>query len=90
MIEDTIEGDGFANLLRGTRRARGFTQEMLAIASGLGVRTIREMEQGRVRTPQRATLRILAGALGLTEPERDHFVEVARCGSPPVGRRTGP
>lgn len=45
------------------------TQDELAHKAGVGVRTIRDIESGRVR-PQAATLRLLAEALGLNETDR--------------------
>jgi tetratricopeptide (TPR) repeat protein/transcriptional regulator with XRE-family HTH domain len=46
------------------------TQEQLADRSGVSVRTIRDVEAGRSRRPRSESLRRLADALGLTEPER--------------------
>jgi tetratricopeptide (TPR) repeat protein len=51
------------------RRAR-LTQEELADRSGLSVRTIRELEAGRVRRPRKQSLRLLADALRLSGQER--------------------
>jgi transcriptional regulator with XRE-family HTH domain len=67
-------GVGFAMLLRGRRLAAGLTQQELAHRSGLGVRTVRELERGRVARPQRGTVSLLADALELTGQERDEFV----------------
>lgn len=53
------------------------TQEALAEASGSSVRTIREMEHGRVRNPQRRTAALLADALGLDGAERSRFLALA-------------
>ncbi|MFI6161118.1 helix-turn-helix domain-containing protein [Micromonospora haikouensis] len=74
---------GFGQWLRALRDTRGLTQEELAEASGSSVRTIREMERGRVRTPQRRTVALLADALGLAGPDRDRFVGLARAGHRP-------
>lgn len=52
------------------------TQVELAHKAGVGVRTIRDIESGRVR-PQPTTLRLLAEALGLSETDR-----AALAGSP--------
>jgi DNA-binding XRE family transcriptional regulator len=46
------------------------TQEQLAHPSGVSVRTIRQLEAGRVGRPRSESLRRLADALGLAEPER--------------------
>ncbi|WP_432956011.1 helix-turn-helix domain-containing protein [Micromonospora haikouensis] len=74
---------GFGQWLRALRDTRGLTQEELAEASGSSVRTIREMERGRVRTPQRRTVALLADALGLAGTDRDRFVGLARAGHRP-------
>lgn len=54
------------------------TQEELAEAAGSSVRGIREMERGRVRSPQRRTVALLADALRLAGADRDRFVALAR------------
>ncbi|MET7393114.1 tetratricopeptide repeat protein [Dactylosporangium sp. NPDC005572] len=70
-------GAGFAATLRARRLARGLTQEELASRAGLGVRTLRELERGRVARPQRNTVSLLAEALLLTGLERDDFLASA-------------
>jgi tetratricopeptide (TPR) repeat protein/DNA-binding XRE family transcriptional regulator len=45
------------------------TQEELAFKAGVGIRTIRDIESGKVR-PQPRTLRLLIEALGLDEEDR--------------------
>lgn len=47
------------------RRWRGWTQEELAEHSGLSVRTIRNLELGRVRYPRQSSIDLLAQALGV-------------------------
>jgi predicted ATPase len=68
---------GFAAALYAQRRAAGLTQEELAARAGLGVRTVRELERGRVGRPQRGTVNLLADALALTGPARQAFVSAA-------------
>jgi len=64
------------------------TQDEFAAKAGVGVRTLRDLERGRAR-PQRATVDLLAAALGLRGPARDEFVRAARRGvADPAG--TGP
>lgn len=46
------------------RRIRGWTQEELAERSGLSVRTIRNVELGRVGNPRRSSVDLLLRALG--------------------------
>ena len=56
-------GQGAA--VAGERRRRGLTQAELAERAGIGVRTLRDIESGRVAAPHPRTLRRLALALGL-------------------------
>ena len=65
----------FGRLLREHRVAAGFTQEQLAEHSRLGVRTIRDLESGRVRRPHRDTIRLLVTALGLPAEVREELIE---------------
>ncbi len=53
----------FATWLRTTRQAAGLSQAQLADRCGLSVRAIRDLERGRVRTPQQATEKRLVEAL---------------------------
>ncbi len=55
------------------------TQEEFAARSGVGVRTLRDLERGRAR-PQRATVELLATALELDGPDRVEFSLAARRG----------
>jgi predicted ATPase/transcriptional regulator with XRE-family HTH domain len=64
--------------LRTSRWEAGLTQEALARRAGVGVRTVRELERGRVLRPQRGTVDLLARALGLAGAELDAFVTAAR------------
>lgn len=70
-------------LLRSRLRA-GLSQEELAEAAGVGVRTIREAEAGRAR-PRQGTVRLLAAALGLSEDERVELIAAIRGGLPDTG-----
>lgn len=79
------------------RRIADFTQEELARRAGIGVSTLRDLEQGRVRRPRPDSVRRIAGALGVgyeafealpVHPPR-MFVEVlgptrVTCGGVPV------
>ncbi|MFY1699281.1 ATP-binding protein [Solwaraspora sp. WMMA2101] len=73
-----VQHDQFGDLLRTLRLERKLTQEELAEAAGSSVRSIREMERGRVRSPQRRTVVLLADALRLAGADRDRFVALAR------------
>ena len=63
------------------------TQEELAGKAGVGIRTVRDIEAGRVR-PQPKTLRLLVAALGLDEAERARLA--AAVDRPPVVPRELP
>lgn len=53
----------FGEVLRTRRVTAGLTQEELAERSGLGVRTIGDIERGRIARPHRRSLELLSGAL---------------------------
>jgi tetratricopeptide (TPR) repeat protein/transcriptional regulator with XRE-family HTH domain len=68
----------FAELLGQLRAEAGLTQEELAEAAGLGLRTVSDLERGAHRTAHQDTARLLADALGLAGPARGLFVAAAR------------
>jgi len=57
-------------LLRRHRLRAGLTQDELAARAGLGARTLRDIESGRVRAPRERSVAALAAALALSDPER--------------------
>lgn len=57
------------------RRAAGLTQEELAERSGMSIRGIRKLEAGLVARPRRSSLEALAAGLGLSDADRQRFVE---------------
>jgi tetratricopeptide (TPR) repeat protein/transcriptional regulator with XRE-family HTH domain len=65
-------------LLRQLRAEAGLTQEELAQAAGLGLRTVSDLERGTHRTAHQDTARLLADALGLAGPVQRLFVAAAR------------
>jgi predicted ATPase/DNA-binding transcriptional regulator YiaG len=71
----------FAHLLRTAREARSLTQNDLARRTGIGVRTLRDLEHGRAR-PQQATLELLITTLRSVGAEREALLVAA-------GRGTG-
>jgi tetratricopeptide (TPR) repeat protein/transcriptional regulator with XRE-family HTH domain len=79
------EPPGFASLLRKLRREARLTQEELAEAAGLSVRAVAYLERGVVTTPQKETVRLLAGALRLVGPARTEFEAAARGRAAPGG-----
>lgn len=68
----------FGALLRSSRVRRGLTQLQLADLSTVSVRTIRDLEMGRVRRPRHDTIRLIADGLGLTGRARTDFEAAAR------------
>ena len=74
----------FGELAAAHRRRLGLTQEGVAAATGLSVRSIRDLEAGRVAQPRPSTVRLLADAYGLVDADRAAFVRAAQPG-PPAG-----
>jgi len=68
----------FAGLLRQCRVSAGLSQEELAEAAGVGVRTVSDLERGVALTARKDTARLLADALRLTGADRASFEAVAR------------
>ena len=73
---------GFGGLLRQLRDEAGLTQEELAEAASLSPRSVSDLERGINATARKDTARLLAGALGLTGPQRAQFVAAARGRAP--------
>jgi tetratricopeptide (TPR) repeat protein/transcriptional regulator with XRE-family HTH domain len=67
----------FGEMVRGHRHRLGITQEELAEAAGLSVRSIGKIEAGKIDIPRPTTVRLLADAIGLTGNERDGFCRAA-------------
>jgi transcriptional regulator with XRE-family HTH domain/tetratricopeptide (TPR) repeat protein len=79
-----VDGNGsatddvaFGELLRAYRRAAGLTQEALADAADIAVRTVRNVESGRV-APQQRTAELFADGLGLDDAARARLLGAAR------------
>jgi tetratricopeptide (TPR) repeat protein/transcriptional regulator with XRE-family HTH domain len=68
----------FAALLRQLRTHAGLTQEELAEAARLSVRSVSDLERGINLTARRDTTRLLADALNLNGPARTMFEAAAR------------
>jgi predicted ATPase/DNA-binding XRE family transcriptional regulator len=75
---DDVQGAGFGGLLRRHRREAGLSQEGLAELAGLSVDAIAALERGRRRAPRAHTLRLLADALRLADPDRSQLTAAAR------------
>jgi transcriptional regulator with XRE-family HTH domain len=67
----------FGELLRNSRLRAVLTQEELAERAGLSVREVGKLESGETTRPRPATVRMLADALGLYEPELTSFIASA-------------
>ncbi|MFD7597379.1 helix-turn-helix domain-containing protein [Kitasatospora sp. NPDC059812] len=65
-------------MLKTLRHEVGFTHEELARRSQVSVRTISDIERGRVRRPQRRSVQQLAEALGLGTSRLEWFLRAAR------------
>ncbi len=59
----------FGDLLRAHRRRIGMTQQELAVRAGVSPGAIRDLEQGRTRSPKSNSFQAIATALGLTQPD---------------------
>jgi tetratricopeptide (TPR) repeat protein/transcriptional regulator with XRE-family HTH domain len=75
-------GGGFGGLLRRHRLAAGLSQEELAERSKLTARAIADMERGRTVRPYPRSVRALADALALTEPDRTFLERASRPAAP--------
>jgi WD40 repeat protein/transcriptional regulator with XRE-family HTH domain len=73
----------FAGLLRQLRAGARLTQEELAAAAGVSLRSVSNLERGVNRTAHKDTAVLLAGALGLAGPAGELFVAAARGTVPP-------
>ena len=71
----------FGQLLRLLRVRAGMTQEELAEAARLSVRSISDLERGVNLSARRESARLLADALNLAGSERDEFERAARAGA---------
>jgi tetratricopeptide (TPR) repeat protein/transcriptional regulator with XRE-family HTH domain len=70
--------DSFAGMLRRLRTSVQLTQEELAGAAGLSLRTVSDLERGVATSPHRDTVRLLADALHIIGPARTDFETTAR------------
>ena len=67
----------FGALLRACRRRAWLSQAQLAAQAHVSERTVRSLEAGQVRSPRAETVRLLADALQLSEPERASWLAAA-------------
>jgi transcriptional regulator with XRE-family HTH domain len=64
------------NRIRAARQAQGWTQDELALASGVSPRTVHAVEQGRAC--RQSTKRLLLNALSVPWEHRDEYFLPAR------------
>jgi DNA-binding SARP family transcriptional activator/transcriptional regulator with XRE-family HTH domain len=79
-------------MLRRRRRLAGLSQEELAERAVVSVRTVRNIEGGRITTPRPSSVRALADALDLDDPERREMFALATpaSGEYPAAAPAGP
>jgi transcriptional regulator with XRE-family HTH domain len=65
----TIKAHNLAERLKRRREAAGLSQQSLAVAAGLSMSLICQLEQGQKKDPRLSTLRALAKAFGITLDE---------------------
>jgi DNA-binding SARP family transcriptional activator/tetratricopeptide (TPR) repeat protein/DNA-binding XRE family transcriptional regulator len=81
----------FGALVRDRRRAAGLTQQQLAVAAGVSVGAVRDLEQDRTARPHPQTAERLRATLGLGPDEAvDRTGRSAETGDPPAGDARGP
>jgi predicted ATPase/transcriptional regulator with XRE-family HTH domain len=81
----TTSSPSFGDLLRRYRERASLSQEELAERAGVTSQAISNLERGERRHPYPATVRRLAGALGLPEEERSALLAAV-----PARRQPGP
>jgi DNA-binding XRE family transcriptional regulator len=75
---------GAGELIRRYRIAAGLSQEELSEKADISVRTVRNLEHGRVHRPRHSTLQLLAVALGLDDGTTARLTHMAwQPGAPP-------
>jgi tetratricopeptide (TPR) repeat protein/transcriptional regulator with XRE-family HTH domain len=67
MVPAPAHPHDFGALVRQARTVAGLTQEDLAERTGLGVRTISDIERGLIRRPRRSSVELISAALRLSE-----------------------
>jgi transcriptional regulator with XRE-family HTH domain len=68
-------GDRFGEMLRASRQDAGLTQRELARSAGIGVGTVRDLEQGRTRTPHPDSVIALSRVLPIEATQPGHLAE---------------
>jgi DNA-binding SARP family transcriptional activator/Tfp pilus assembly protein PilF/DNA-binding XRE family transcriptional regulator len=83
-MDDDSGAATFGEALLASRRLAGLTQEQVAERSGVSVRSVRDIERGRVGRPRRVSAQRLAAAVGMS-PEARPPVRPARGGDLRIG-----
>jgi transposase len=78
LVVDVPPPGSFGVLLRACRHRAYLSQEQLAARADVSERTVRNLEAGLVRSPRTDTVRLLADALQLSDPERETWFEAGR------------
>jgi DNA-binding SARP family transcriptional activator/DNA-binding XRE family transcriptional regulator len=71
-------GGDAGGLVRAYRQEAGLTQRQLAAAAGVSVGVVRDLEQGLTARPHAGSVRLLAGALGLSQQQARELGLAAR------------
>ncbi|MGP3925972.1 helix-turn-helix domain-containing protein [Streptomyces sp. 8N616] len=78
------DSGAFGPSLRSLRLQAGLSQKQLADFSTLSVRAIRDLENGRVKSPRRDTIQLLGKALNLDAVQQDCLRALGSMGAPSV------
>jgi transcriptional regulator with XRE-family HTH domain len=78
-----------AGRLRRLRDASGLTQQQLAVAAGLSVGLVSQLERGTVADPRLSTILVLAKALGVDAGELIGRVEPPAADDTTASKRKG-
>jgi DNA-binding SARP family transcriptional activator len=81
----SADGGEPGRLVRAHRAAAGLTQQRLASLAGVSLRTVRDIEQGRVLRPHPRSLHRLRDALALTPAEWGELAAAVDAAASPAG-----
>ncbi|GAA1552146.1 XRE family transcriptional regulator [Kribbella hippodromi] len=76
--------------VKGFRQRSGLTQEELAEQAALSVRSLRDLESGRVTKPRTRSIRLIAEALALTDDETRQLLALLADGALPESPLAAP